>query len=177
MTPAEAFSAGFLALLAWRGWWFFRAMASGAPYLSTTEDAQRAMLELAEVGEGMTVVDLGSGGGELLLAAAARGARAIGVELDPFLVWWSRLRVRAFAGPGRVEVRRGDLWTAAGGEAAAVFVYLTPGKMERLRASLAPRLKPGALVVSNRFEFPGLEPLRADRRLGVYVYRFASPAA
>ena len=47
------------------------------PYVPTPEPILQAMLELAEVGVGDRVVDLGSGDGRLVLAAAERGATAL----------------------------------------------------------------------------------------------------
>ncbi len=160
-----------------RGYFFLRSMLRGAPCISTAEPTARVMLELAGLRPGMTVYDLGSGRGRLLLLAAERGVRAIGIELDPFVVWSSRILARASPFSERIEVRRGDLWEAELGDADVVFVYLLAGKMERLRRRLEGRLKPGALVVTNRFPFPGLRPEREDAAARVYAYRFPAPAS
>ncbi|TBR25536.1 hypothetical protein EPO15_02050 [bacterium] len=129
------------------------------------------MCALGEVGPGKTVYDLGSGSGRLLLAAAARGARAVGLELDPFKVAQARLLAWASPDKERIAVLWQDFRGADLAEADVVFVYLTRGKMAGLREALKGRLKPGALVVSNSFVFPGLEPERADAANKVYAYR------
>src|SRR3954453_6070154 len=52
------------------------------PYVPTDEAVVRAMIDLAGVQPGDVFYDLGCGDGRLVLAAAARGARAIGVDID-----------------------------------------------------------------------------------------------
>ena len=42
-----------------------------------------AMLAAANVGVGDTLYDLGCGEGEIVIAAALRGARSMGVDIDP----------------------------------------------------------------------------------------------
>ena len=40
--------------------------------------------------KGLRLVDFGSGDGRLVKAAASRGMSAVGYELNPYLVCWSR---------------------------------------------------------------------------------------
>jgi len=64
----------------------------GAPYVATPHQTVRRMLELAEVGSQDVVYDLGSGDGRVLwIAAQEFGARAVGIEIDPFRYGWSML--------------------------------------------------------------------------------------
>src|SRR5215472_13263220 len=80
------------------------------PFITTPDDVVAAMLDLAEVTEADTVYDLGSGDGRVLIAAARdRGARAVGIEIDPDLVARSREAIREAGLEGRVRVHRGDL--------------------------------------------------------------------
>lgn len=161
----------FLAGSLLRGFFFIRSMFTGAPSVSSSPAAVAAMCALADLRPEMSVYDLGSGSGRVLLAAAARGARAVGLELDPFLVFQSRLLAWASPDRERIVILWRDFRKADLSEADAVFVYSTPGKIAGLREALRGRLKPGALVVSNRFVFPGLKPERVDAANGVYAYR------
>lgn len=150
---------------------FIRSMYAGAPSVPSSPAAVAAMCELGGVGPGKLVYDLGSGAGRLLLAAAARGARAVGLELDPFKIVQSRMLAWVSPDKDRISVLWRDFRTADLAQADVVFVYLTPGKMAGLRQALKGRLKPGALVVSNSFVFPGLAPESADVANRVYVYK------
>src|SRR5215471_16964340 len=56
------------------------------PYVQTPMEIVERMLRMAEVGPGDTLIDLGSGDGRIVIGAAKRGARGVGVDLDPSLV-------------------------------------------------------------------------------------------
>jgi SAM-dependent methyltransferase len=60
-------------------------------WVASAPEVIRAMLETAKVGPGDVVYDLGCGNGEIVIAAAKLyGARAVGVDLDPARIRWSR---------------------------------------------------------------------------------------
>src|SRR5687768_3101806 len=63
-------------------------------YEPTPPEIVRVMLELAEVGPGDTLYDLGSGDGRIVIEAAKRGARAVGIEIDGELVERARRMAR-----------------------------------------------------------------------------------
>src|SRR5688572_26810155 len=71
-------------------------------FQTTPNDVVAAMLDMAEVTDADTVYDLGSGDGRVLIAAARRGAKAVGYEIDPELVEQSRAAVREAGLSGRV---------------------------------------------------------------------------
>jgi SAM-dependent methyltransferase len=126
-------------------------------FITTPDDVIDAMLDLAEVSEADTVYDLGSGDGRVLLAAAGRGARAVGVEIDPELVERSRQRVREAGLAERVSVRRGDIFKQNLGGATVLTMYLTPSLNAQLRPQLE-RLRPGTRIVSHMWSLPGAKP-------------------
>lgn len=81
----------------------------GAPYVpSKKRDLERAFDELYPLGETDVLVDIGSGDGVVLRQAAKRGARAIGYELNPALVFISKLLARPYA--PLITVRLVDFW-------------------------------------------------------------------
>lgn len=62
---------------------------------------------------GCRVLDAGCGTGALAVAAAARGAEVIAIDLSPTLVGLASERLPPQMGPGRVEFRVGDMLDAA----------------------------------------------------------------
>lgn len=141
----------------------------GAPFVPTRRERVDAMLELAKPGPGELWVDLGSGDGRILVAAAQAGARAVGYEFHPLLVLLSRLAI-ARSGLGRLaSVLQGDLWKADLSKADVVSLYLMPYRMERMRAKLEAELKPGCRIVSNAFPIGGWPAAGFDRQ--VFLYR------
>jgi SAM-dependent methyltransferase len=141
----------------------------GVPFLPTHRRQAMKMMELGGVGKGSRVIDLGSGAGRLLFLAARRGAVAEGYELNPFLVWWTRLVAQVRGVSGRVTVQRASIYSAEVGGADVIFTFLFPGPMERLAPRLFKAMKPGALLVSYTFAIPGAKLHTKDQ--GIFVYR------
>lgn len=130
-----------------------------APFVPSTEELTRAMLELAEVTRDDVVYDLGSGDGRLVIAAAKEyGARGVGVEIDPGLVRLSRENARRAGVSERVRFVRQDLFKTDLRPATVVTLYLRPEVNLRLRPKLLRELRPGARVVSNTFDMGDWEP-------------------
>lgn len=90
---------------------FLLMALTGAPYVPTQrKELQEAFDELRPLGAHDVVLDIGSGDGVVLGAVASRGARAIGYELNFFLVWISRLRLRSYG--DKVVILFKNLWSA-----------------------------------------------------------------
>jgi SAM-dependent methyltransferase len=151
-------------LLALAAWWpAFNYLVDfrrpDVPFVVTPNDVLPAMLDLAAVGESDTVYDLGSGDGRVLLAAAARGAKAVGIEINPTLVDRSRQAIRTAGMTERVSVRRGDIFKQDLTPATVITMYLMPDVNAQLRPQLE-RLRPGTRIVSHMFSMPGATPVR-----------------
>lgn len=115
------------------------------------------MLEIAEVTHRDVVMDLGSGDGRTVIAAARLGARAIGVEYDPQLVELSRARA-ATAGVGeRATFVAADLFETDLSGATVITMFLLPDLNARLRPRLL-ALEPGTRIVSNTWDLEDWEP-------------------
>lgn len=137
------------------------------PYIPTPANVVDAMLKLARVGSQDFVVDLGSGDGRIVIAAAKKhGARGFGVEIDGGLVSVARREAQQEGVAGRVEFREQNLFVTEIGRATVVTLYLFPSLMMQLRPRLFEELKPGARVVSHDFD---MENWRPDARVTVPV--------
>lgn len=136
---------------------------TGGPFVPSRKKSVEKMIELARIKPGMTVYDLGSGDGRILREAQKYGAKAIGIEMNPFLVLFCRMK--------KLHVRWQNLWTADIHDANAVFVYLLPINMKKLEHKLRKELRPGTRVVSNSFIFPNLKIVRQDKENHIYVFR------
>lgn len=152
--------AGALAYLAFLTYTLVVASYKGSPYAPTREAQMEAIFALAEARPGELLVDLGSGNGAVLLAAAERGLRARGVDINPFWVWYARRRI-ARRGLGHLAtVVRGDMFAHPVADADIVFLYLVPGAMERLAPRLRQETRKDARIIANRFPLPGWTPAR-----------------
>lgn len=127
-------------------------------------DAVEAALDLAGVGPGVRLLDLGCGDGQVLLAAARRGATVAGVEADADLVAEAQEHL-ADAGVD-ADVRQGDLFDPATDISADVlFSYLAPATLQRL---LPRMIETGARLVTVDFDVPGLVPAKRSDAARLY---------
>lgn len=137
--------------------------APDVPYLPTPQPVVARMLQLAEIGPGDVLFDLGSGDGRIVIEAAERhGARAVGVELDPDLVRRSRRDAKARGVAGLVRIDHADIFTADLSDASAVTLYLSQDVNRRLIPRLK-ALKPGVRIVSHEYDLPGYVPEKTVR--------------
>jgi len=115
------------------------------------------MLDVAGVTPQDFVVDLGSGDGRNVIAAAKRGARAHGIEYNGDLVEHAkRLAVEAGVSD-KATFERGDVFITDFSKATVVVLFLTPEMNIRLRPKLL-ALKPGSRVVANTFAIGDWNP-------------------
>jgi SAM-dependent methyltransferase len=108
------------------------------------------LLDMAKVTPKDYVVDLGSGDGRNVIAAAKRGARAHGIEYNPDLVELSKREAKKEGVSGRVSFEIADLFKSDFSKATVVILFLLPEMNVKLRPKLLD-LKPGTRIVANTF--------------------------
>ncbi len=134
------------------------------PFVTTPEEVVERMLRLARVGPDDFVVDLGSGDGRIVIAAAARfGARGHGVDIDGGLVARSRRNAQAAGVAARASFEERDALQADLSRATVVTIYLLPWLVDQLQPKLMHELKPGARIVAHAFPMKGWRPDRTER--------------
>jgi len=128
------------------------------PYVTTPQHVVDAMLQMAQVRSSDFLLDLGSGDGRIVISAAKeRGARGLGVEIDPRLVILSREKAREAGVADRVRFTEQDLFETDLTQANVITMYLLPDVNLKLRPSLL-KLKPGTRVVSHDWDMGDWEP-------------------
>ena len=118
------------------------------PFVVTPTEIVERMLRMAQVGKGDHLVDLGSGDGRIVIAAARRGATALGVDLDPDLVRLAAENAKQAGVAERARFEQRDIFETDLSAASVVAFYLLP----EFNAKLLPRLlalKPGTRIVSH----------------------------
>jgi SAM-dependent methyltransferase len=114
------------------------------------------MLELAKVGPKDYVIDLGSGDGRNVIAAAKLGARALGVEYDSNLVYLSRKYAAEAGVAERAKFVQGDMFEADISQATVLALFLLPDNLAKLKPKFE-RLRPGTRIVTNGYQIAGWE--------------------
>jgi SAM-dependent methyltransferase len=146
------------------------------PYVTTRPEVIALMLEMAHVGPDDYVIDLGTGDGRILIAAARdRGARGLGVDIDPVMVRRAKSNARRAGVADRVTFEVRDLFDTPLADADVVTMYLLPQVNLRLRPRLLAQLKPGARVVSHAWDMGDWKPDEVRRAGGAVVYLWRIP--
>jgi SAM-dependent methyltransferase len=123
-------------------------------WVPTPQSLVEKMLDMAAVTSKDFVVDLGSGDGRNVIAAAKRGARALGVEFDANLVEVSRRNAAAERVGDRARFVQGDMFEADISKATVLALFLLPDNLERLKPKFE-RLRPGTRIVTNGYQIAG----------------------
>jgi ribosomal protein L11 methylase PrmA len=151
------------------------AAALDVPFVPTPEKVVAGMLELARVGPRDVVYDLGSGDGRIVIAAAKKGARGVGVDIDPERIREARDNARKANVFHMVEFREGDLFKADIGDATVVTIYLLSGINLKLRPKLLADLRPGTRIVSHGFDMGDWKPAATQRVGSSTLYLWVVP--
>jgi precorrin-6B methylase 2 len=123
-------------------------------WVPTPEEVVEKMLDVAKVTPQDFVIDLGSGDGRNVIAAAKRGARAMGVEYNPNMVELSVRRAKEAGVADRASFVQGDMYEADISKASVMALFLLPDNMNKLLPKFL-ALKPGSRIVSNTFSPEG----------------------
>lgn len=128
-----------------------------AVWVPTDAAVVEKMLDVAKVTARDFVVDLGSGDGRTVIAAAKRGAKAVGFEYNPDLVKLSRQLAQQAGVGDKATFVQGDMYEADFSDATVLALFLLPSNLEKLKDKIL-ALKPGSRVVLNSFRIFGWEP-------------------
>ncbi len=134
------------------------------------------MLNLAGVTKEDVVYDLGCGDGRVVIAAALRGARGVGVDINPELIAESRRSAVDAKVAHLVQFLREDLIATNVSRASVVMLYLSPAANLLLRPRLLKELKPGARIVSHCHMMGDWKPDKESAVENHRVYFWTVPA-
>lgn len=120
-------------------------------WVPTPQELVDKMLDMAKVTPQDYVVDLGSGDGRMVISAAKRGARALGVEYNPDMVALSKGNAAKEGVTAKAQFIQGDLFETDFSQVTVLTMFLLPDINIKLRPRIL-NLKPGTRVVSNTFD-------------------------
>ncbi|MBN2620222.1 SAM-dependent methyltransferase [candidate division WOR-3 bacterium] len=155
------------------GWliWKYWTLAVGAGYDPTPMHRVYKMLHLGQVSSSDIVYDLGSGDGRIVIAAARRhGARAVGIEIDPFRYLFATFAV-LFAGLRRkVTIKYGSMYGQDISQATVVTLFLYQPTNNKLKEKLQKELSPGTRIVTYMWTFDGWYHTKHLLEDEIYLY-------
>jgi SAM-dependent methyltransferase len=132
-------------------------------WVPSPESTVEKMLDVAKVTPQDFVVDLGSGDGRNVIAAAKRGAKGLGVEYNPDMVELSKRNAAKAGVADKASFVQGDMYAAEFSQATVMALFLLPDNLLKLRDKFA-ALKPGTRIVANTF---GIEDWTAEETVQI----------
>jgi len=141
----------------------------GAPFVPTSNLKLKDMFELAAPKPGEILYDLGSGNGKIVIEAAKNyGAKAIGIDINPLLVYFSRKRINKIKLGDKAKIYYGNFFKKNISDADIVITYLLQWTNNKLEKKLLSELKPGARIVSLAFTFKNIPLVKFKNGLRLY---------
>ncbi|PAU92881.1 SAM-dependent methyltransferase [Aliifodinibius salipaludis] len=156
-TSVKSLSYSFFGVLIFLGLIFTSASHVTAqdldvPYVPTPDNVVERMLDLTDVESSDYVIDLGSGDGRIVIAAAKRGANGHGIDLDPERIAEARENASSEGVDDQIMFMEGDIFKTDFSKASVITMYLLPSVNKKLRPELINKLEPGTQVVSHSFD-------------------------
>lgn len=133
------------------------------PYVSTPHVVVEKMLDIADVGPGDYVIDLGCGDGRIVIEAAQRGAYGHGIDLDPRRIKEAERNAVKAGVHNRTMFLQADIFKSDFSRANVITMYLLTSVNLKLRSRLLETLEPGTKIVSHNFDMGDWKPDRHIR--------------
>src|SRR5213595_1209442 len=144
-------------------------------WVPTPDEVVDRMLTMAQVGPSDFHMDLGSGDGKIVIAAAKRGAKALGIEYNPDMVKVATDNAQKAGVSNNASFRRADIFQTDFSQATVITLYLLPALNMRLRPQIL-SMKPGTRVVSHSFTMEDWEADEISTMDGRRAYFWLVPA-
>lgn len=123
----------------------------GPPVVPTPKWILEEIFLVVKPKKGELFVDLGSGSGRVVKMAVQKyGAKGLGVEINPFLVFWSKISAK-FLGIKNIEFRRENYLKTDFSGAKIIFMYMLPQFLPPVVAKIEKECKKGTIIISQRF--------------------------
>src|SRR5678816_1368243 len=137
-------------------------------WVPTTPALVEKMLDMVQLTPRDFVMDLGSGDGRNIIAAAKRGVRGLGIEYDPDMVTLSQQKAEEAGVADKAKFVRGDMFEADISKATALVLFLLPANLDRLRDKFL-ALPAGTRIVNNGYKISGWEEVETGHINGTCI--------
>jgi hypothetical protein len=140
----------------------------GAPYVPTLNKQQVSALKLLDLKPGQTLLELGSGDGRMLRAAAKQGIKSIGYELNPLLVIYSKISTYKYR--RLITIKWANFWRQKLPKCEGIYVFLLDRYMLKLDKKIIQEKHSSVKLVSFAFKIPEKQPITEADGLFLYTY-------
>ena len=148
----------------------------GAPYVPTSKKQLEKIFKNVKMKKSDVFVELGSGDGRLTRYAAKNyGITGIGIEVNPLLVWWSKLLSRKDGTSQNVTFLRKNVFNYSLKNVDILYIFLMPELIGKLLPKFKKELRKGVTIISHGFKIVGFEKklihTESDKTFSTYYYK------
>jgi 16S rRNA A1518/A1519 N6-dimethyltransferase RsmA/KsgA/DIM1 with predicted DNA glycosylase/AP lyase activity len=138
----------------------------GAPFEPSKKDIVKNMIKLAGKIKNKRAVDLGSGDGRITRELEKAGAIAYGIENNPFLVIYSRIKLKLQNSKSKIILN--SFWSDDFSKYDVIMMFQVNYVMKKLEDKIKSECKKGTIIISHHWKFPNLK-LKIKEN-DIYVY-------
>lgn len=154
--------------------YFYLPFLFGAPYLPSNKKETSTIVSFAKKyckKKNPKALDLGSGNGKLILALSKSGIESKGFEINPLLLWLTKLKIyfKKSKLKNKVSVSQKNFMLENLNKYDIITIFQTKKMMKKLEGKLQKELKKGSIVISNEWKFPNWKFLKQEGQ--IYLYR------
>lgn len=150
--------------------WIWPPDSPWSPRWRTSRKVARTAFKLAKVSKKDTVYELGSGEATALMVAVSEfGAKGVGIEIEPFRFFLSKITVWRFGLSKDITLKRGNFYKEDLSDASVLYLYLVPKTLNRLIPKFRRELKKGTPIISYKYEM-NLPLKKFDRKNELRLY-------
>ena len=139
------------------------------PFVTTSSDTVKTLIDIVEITPGMKVIDLGSGDGRVILEFGKRKASVEGYEIKPELVERTLQRIHDAHLEEVVHVFNTSFWDVDLSQFDIIYLYGMQSILGRLEQKLDKEMKPGAVFISNIFRLPHWKVKKTKNNVHLYT--------
>ena len=140
----------------------------GAPYEPSRGEALKNIIKFTNPKSGDKIAELGSGDGRICIVLAKKGAEVQGFEINPFLVWLSRRRIKKLGLQNKIKIYWKNFFKEDLSKYNKIVMFQFNTITNRLSKKFKKELKPNSLIVSHWWKLPGWRIKKQEGR--VYLY-------
>ena len=148
----------------------------GAPFIPSfrrkkAESVQNVIEFVSKIAPGNKMVDIGSGDGRVVIEFAKKGFDSTGIEINPFLVFWSRIKIKNEKLKSKnlnARIIRRNFWKSDLSDYDVIYVFQLTSVNALLTEKFYKELKTGAIVVSAGFQMFNLNLVKNEGIFWVY---------
>lgn len=132
----------------------------GSPYVATKQKKAEEILKKACLKKGKVFIELGSGDGRITRTAVRKyGVIGIGIDINPLLVFWSKLLCRLTPNfpLKKISFKVENILNTDLKKADYVYLFLMPDLIKKLKIKMEKELKKDTIVISHGFKIQGWE--------------------